>query len=162
MTVTQDDPFGEESPASTASAGRRFTPPPTPPSPVWPDTMAQDSGDAIDDTPDYTDLETVNRDLLHLRIRLNRIRRAMRDASREAADAKIRYQRAYRRALVQQSGGSAETRKASAELLCEELEADVMVKQQVADEYQSLFRAIRDDVENAKAVAYNLRSLMSL
>lgn len=160
--MTQEDPFGDDVQTSTATSGRRFSPPPTPAPPSWPETALQDAGDAVDDTPDYSDLESVNRDLLHLRIRLNRVRRAMRDASREAADAKIRYQRAYRRALVQQSGGSAETRKASAELLCEELEADVMVKQQVADEYQSLFRAIRDDVDNAKAVAYNLRSLMSL
>ena len=99
---------------------------------------------------------------MRLRIRLNRIRRGMRDASRDAVEAKITYQRAFRRALVQQSGGSAESRKASAELLCEELEADMVMKQQVADEYQSLFRTVRDEVDNAKAVAFNLRSLMSI
>lgn len=145
------------------SGGRRSPVPASVPLPPWPDPSAQDYGDGVDDEAvDYSDLAAVNRDLMRLRIRLNRIRRGMRDASRDAVEAKITYQRAFRRALVQQSGGSAESRKASAELLCEELEADMVMKQQVADEYQSLFRTVRDEVDNAKAVAFNLRSLMSI
>jgi hypothetical protein len=53
-------------------------------------------------------------------------------------------------------------RKASAELLCENLEADMVMKAQVVDEYTSLFRSVRDDIENVKTIAYNVRALMSI
>lgn len=163
-----DDPFGDGDmvvPRGGPVAGGRRTPiAPADPFPAWPTPASQDVGDGVDDadTVDYSDLEAVNRDLLRLRVRLNRVRRGMRAAGRDAVEARLTYQRAFRRALVQQSGGSAESRKASAELLCEALEAEMVMKQQVADEFQSLFRNVRDDVENAKVIAYNLRSLMSL
>jgi len=143
-------------------SGKRLTVPSAKPLPHWDDThvAAQDEGDVTN--LDYTDLNAVNRDLVLLRLRLHKVRRAMRQAAREAVEAKLRYQRALRRALVQQSGGTAETRKASAELLCEDLEADMVMKSQIVEEYSSLFRSIRDDVENAKTIAYNLRSLVNI
>lgn len=132
------------------------------PLPAWAPTDEQDRGDDDHAQFDYTDLAQVNRDLLRLRSRLHRVRRGMRDAARDAVEAKLAYQRELRRSLVQQSGGSAESRKAAAELLCEDLEADMAMKQQVVDEYNSLFRAVRDDVENAKTIAFNIRALMSM
>lgn len=130
--------------------------------PSWADASPQDYGDGVDEQIDYTDLDSVNRDLTRLRVRLNRARRGMREAAREAVEAKLVYHRALRRALVQQSGGTAEMRRATAELLCEELEADMVMKQQVADEFTSVFRSVRDDIENTKTIAYNLRALVNL
>lgn len=178
MTVSElDNPFGDDlvpdavealgaeviPPRGTpVSGGRRHPIPPATAFPAWPGVAEQDAGDGVEDPVDYADLEAVNRDLLRLRVQLNRVRRQMRQAGREAVEAKLVYQRAMRRALVQQSGGSAESRKASAELLCEDLEVAMVMAAQVADEYVSRFRAIRDDVENAKTVAYNLRALMNI
>lgn len=172
-----DDPFAPDAgaPADIAASseetvprggpvanGKRVVIPAPAPLPAWESPAAQDVGDGADGDVDYSDLESLNRDLQRLRVRMNRIRREMRRAGREALEAKLRYQRALRRALVQQTGGSAETRKAAAELQCEELEADMAMKQQVADEFNTLFRSVRDDIENAKVVSYNLRSLSSL
>jgi hypothetical protein len=142
--------------------GRRVTIPGPKPLPAWGDASSQDAGDGAEGDVDYSDLEALNRDLQRQRIRMNRIRRQMRVAGREALEAKLTYQRQLRRALVQQTGGSAESRKASAELQCEELEADMAMKAQVADEYSTLFRSIRDDIENAKVVSYNLRAIASI
>jgi hypothetical protein len=144
------------------AGGRREPISPAKPLPAWEDPSGQDLNDGADGDIDYSDLVAINRDLQRLRARTNRVRREMRRAGREALEAKLTYQRALRRALVQQTGGSAESRKASAELMCEELEADMMMKQQVADEYSTLFRSVRDDVENAKVVAYNLRAIQSI
>lgn len=175
--IAADDPFGDEgagAPSESSLApvssprggpvisGKRPSFPPPPSLPKWPVTDLQDSGDGVDEDIDYTDLDSVNKDLMRLRIRLNRVRRGMRQAARDAAEAKLTYQRAMRRALVQQSGGTAEMRRATAELLCEELEAEMVMRQQVADEFVSVFRSVRDDVENAKTVAYNLRALINL
>jgi hypothetical protein len=142
--------------------GKRSEIPNPQPLPDWEGTDIQDWQDGADGSVDYSDLAALNRDLQRLRIRMAKIRREMRRAAREATEAKLKYQRSLRRALVQQSGGSAESRKASAELLCEDLEADMVMKAQVADEYNTLFRSVRDDVENAKVVAYNLRALMTI
>lgn len=132
------------------------------PLPAWRDPAPQDLDDGADGTIDYSDLEALNSDLKRLRVRMNRIRRQLRAASRAAIEAKLTYNRALRRALVQQSGGSAEMRKAAAELSCEDLEAEMVMTQQVADEYNTLFRSVRDDIENAKVVAYNLRALTQI
>lgn len=178
-----DDPFSEpardtnpvfedESPAEgetrvarggPVANGKREPIPAAAPLPQWPSSDMQDAGDgAVESEIDYSDLDALNRDLLRLRSRMNRIRRQMREAGREAIEAKLNYQRAMRRALVQQSGGSAESRKAAAELMCEDLEAEMVMRQQVSDELATRFRAIRDDIENAKVVAYNLRALMNI
>lgn len=164
------DPFGEQlveeetrvPRGGPVSGGKRASIPPAPALPTWRDPSLQDRGDAVEQEPDYTDLEAVNRDLQHLRVRLSQVRRSQRAAARAAVEAKLTYQRALRRALVSQSGGTAESRKAYAELQCEELEADYVLAQQVADEYNTLFRSVRDDVDNAKTVAYNLRTLSGL
>ena len=149
--------------SATAMAGKKVEIPPSKPLPEWEDKNQQDINDALNNDGmgdfSYSDLEAVNKELLTSRIRMNRIRRDMRDAGRAAVEAKMRYLRAYRRALIQQSGGTVETRKASAELLCEDLEAEMVMRQQVAEEYSSLFRATRDDVDNLKTVAFNLRAL---
>lgn len=141
------------------AGGRRVSVPAPRPLPAWNAPNDQDLYDSGDGGFDYSDLERLNRDMLQLRIRMSKVRRAMRQASREAVEAKLSYQRALRRALIQQSGGSAEMRKAAAELMCEDLEADWAMRQQVAEEFTTLFRSIRDDIENAKVVSYNLRAL---
>lgn len=163
--ISMDEDVVKKAPRGTpVSGGKRADIKPSGVLPAWGDSSNQDLGDGLNDSDQlsYTDLETLNKDLLHLRIRMNRIRREMRSAGRAAVEAKMRYQRAFRRALIQQSGGSAEMRKASAELECEDLEADMVMKQQVSDEYTTLFRAARDDVENVKTVAFNLRALSQI
>ena len=142
--------------------GKREPIPAANPLPAWRSTEYQDQGDVEMEHIDYHDLNDVNKDLLRLRLRLHRARKGLRAAAREATEAKLAYHRSLRRAMVQQTGGSADQRKAQAELLCEDLEADMVMKAQIVDEYSNLFRTIRDDVENAKTVAYNLRALMNI
>jgi hypothetical protein len=142
--------------------GKREVIPAARPLPAWRSSDPQDQGDVEMENIDYHDLGDVNKDLLRLRVRLHRVRRGLRASAREATEAKLAYHRSLRRAMVQQSGGSADQRKAQAELLCEDLEADMVMKAQIVDEYSNLFRTVRDDVENAKTVAYNLRALMNM
>jgi hypothetical protein len=142
------------------SGGKRSPLPGVPGPHVWSDGAVQDVGDGVDVELDFSTLEAVNADLVQLRQRMNRVRRRMREAQRAAVDAKLEYVRAFRRALVAQSGGSAESRKAHAELQVESLETDLRVAEQVAEEYMTLWRTAREDMESAKVVAYNLRALL--
>jgi hypothetical protein len=179
MSDNFDDPFGDipadpktgeiVEPTETViprggpiSGGKREPIMPAPALPQWDDPSYQDFNDGADGDVDYSDLYALNKDLQRLRIRMNQVRRRMRQAGREALEAKLNYQRSLRRALVQQTGGSAETRKAAAELQCEALEAEMAVKAQVVEELNTLFRSVRDDIENAKVVAYNLRAIQSI
>jgi hypothetical protein len=190
MSENYDDPFGDApvSPAPTPALppepvaevatevpgevivprggpianGRREPIAPAGPLPVWDDPSYQDVNDGADGDIDYSDLYAINKDLQKLRIQMNRIRRQMREAGRQALDSKLAYQRAMRRALIQQTGGSAETRKAAAELQCEALETEMVTKGQIVDELNTRFRSVRDDIENAKVVAYNLRAIQNI
>ena len=47
-----------------------------------------------------------------------------------------------------------------AELLVEDYEIEMIIKAQVASEWEMRWRSIRDDIENTKVVAYNMRNLM--
>lgn len=153
--------------ARVASEGKKQDIPEVKEPPSWPSSGEQDRGDRGDELDaqgdgfiDYKDLEQINKELSHLRLVQNFVRRKMRDAKREAELAKWRYNQRLRRQLVQQSGGSAETRKAMAELLVEDYEIEMIIKAQVASEWEMRWRSIRDDIENTKVVAYNMRNLM--
>lgn len=142
------------------SHGRRNPIPTAKPLPQWRSSEIQDRGDHADGGLDYSSLEKLNNDMRELRVRMNKVRRSLRAAQREAVTQKIDYQRALRRALVAQSGGSAETRKAAAEIACEEQESAMVMSEQVAREYETLLRTVREDCENAKIVSLNLRSII--
>lgn len=162
-----DDAPDSPKSARVASEGKKQNIPVPKDLPPWPsaeDQDRQDHGDEINEKGDgfidYKDLEAINKDLSNLRLLQNFMRRKVREAEREAGEAKFRYQQRLRRQLVQQSGGSAETRKAMAEIFVEDYEIEMIVKAQVASEWASRSRGIRDDIENTKVVAYNMRNLM--
>lgn len=153
--------------ARVASEGKKQYIPEAKEAPDWPSSAEQDRGDRGEELDeggdgfiDYKDLEQINKELSHLRLLQNFVRRRMRDAKREAELASWRYDQRLRRQLVQQSGGSAETRKAMAELLVEDYEIEMIIKVQVASEWETRLRGTRDDIENTKVVAYNMRNLM--
>lgn len=144
------------------SGGKRTPFPAAPPMPTWPDQSYQDEFDGADGQIDYSDLAASNRDLMRQRVRLAKARRALREANRTSAEAKLKYGREMRRALIQQSGGSAESRRAAAEIACEAFENDMVVASAVAADAETYFRSVRDDIDAAKVVAYNLRAIQQL
>jgi hypothetical protein len=111
---------------------------------------------------DYTDLASINRELVQLRIRLNQIRIEMRKADRYSTQARWNYEGKKKRLLISLSGGTEKTREAAAELLCEEEYSNYLVALNVAKEIQQHNRDLRAELDLLKEVSNNLRRMIDL
>lgn len=145
-----------------AMGGKPFHVPDADPLPVFPEPTGDEVYVPADDGVDAWDLSRANQELNRIRARLYRLSQALREAQQRYAAAKLRYERALRRALVQVSGGTAETRKAAAELACEPFENDVVVAQQEVEALKQLAMTARADLEAVLNIAHNLRAQMDL
>jgi len=131
---------------------------------TWPDSDAatQDSlmGEGTDF--DHHNLEAINQALVAVIQRLRQATATKRDYERKKVTTERAYRSSFRRALVVKTGGSEASRKAAAEMECEELENDMIVAAQVASEYASVVREIRDELETLKMISYNTRSTSNI
>lgn len=163
-------PATEEQPA--AGKGRRSTgmasggvpvtiPDVHQPAPSWPQASAGDETYVPDDF-DAEDLAEVNRQLNRARARLFRVSARLKDAQREFADTQLAYERAMRRQLVALSGGTEGSRRAAAEIYCEELENAVVIAKQVAEEWKKRSLDARDDLKTVEVISHNARALMDI
>lgn len=129
--------------------------------PEWPESIP-DEHYVPSDEIDFTDLHELNRELLRARSRSFRIKNAIINARRNETEANSEYRRAYNRALVGISGGSAETRKAMAEIATEELYSQVLVTEGVVKELVNLSYTASRDLDTLKTISDNLRKQLSL
>lgn len=147
-----------------AQGGRRTSvQPAAPKAPVFPGASTHPDAEYVPDEEfDSSDLALVNRELNRARARLFRVSQALRDAQRDEALADIAYRRGIRRELVSLSGGSAESRKALAELACEGAEDVLVVSRQVADEWKKRAMDARDDLKAIENLSHNVRAQMDV
>lgn len=115
-----------------------------------------------DESVDYSDLSSVNKELTKLLIRFNRIRKEMRSAEREAARLRWDYEGKKKRILIGLSGGTEKTREAAAELMCEEEYSLYLVASAVAKEIAQHNRDLRAELDLLKEVSNNLRRIVDL
>jgi hypothetical protein len=111
---------------------------------------------------DYTDIASVNRELVELRIRLNQIRVEMRNADRYTTQARWIYEGKKKRLIIGISGATEKQREAAAELLCEEEYSIYIVALNVAKEIQQHNRDLRSELDLLKEVSNNLRRMIDL
>lgn len=145
-----------------AVAGEAARVPAPPPAPNWPGSGGADETYEPDEGFDAADLVAVNRELNRCRARLFRISAQLKAAQRVARDADLAYRRQMRRALVQVSGGSAEARRALAEVMCEPLENALVVAEQVAEEWKKRAVDARDDLKAVENLSHNVRAQLAL
>jgi hypothetical protein len=145
-----------------ASGGAPVSVPDRPGQPVWPGGESADEQYVPDEAFDASDLHLVNRELNRCRARLFRVSGALRAAQRAAAEADLQYRRELRRALVTVSGGTAESRKAVAELQCEPFENEQVIAQQVVEEWKKRAMDARDDLKAVENLSHNVRAQMDI
>jgi hypothetical protein len=145
-----------------ASGGRKVTMSQPAPLPTWPQPRNADEVYVPEEEFDITDLSEVNRQLQMAKSRLFRISQHLKSAQRAEIDATLTYRRAFRRLLVGTTGGSAETRKAMAEVMCEEFENDMVIATQVVDEWKKRAQDARDDLKAIENLAHNVRAQMAI
>lgn len=158
-------------PAGESGAGRGRTMayqgqpvrPAAPPRPLagWP-SGGEDEDFVPDDEIDAADLAVLNRELNRARARVFRVSRRLKEAQRHLVQVETDYGRALRRALVGVSGGSAETRKAQAEIQCEPLEDAVVIARQVVEEWKKRALDSRDDLRAIENLSHNARAQIAI
>lgn len=170
----QDDKTGEKpakkAPAKPRSAGVALAGRPvtleefdTPKAfPSWPNANVDDEYIPYVQESDYTDLSLLNRDINRTRAMSFRVKNAVAEARREEVEAGDRYRKALNRQLIGLSGGTAEQRKAIAEVLTEDLNTEYLVAETIVKEQISLSYTISRDLETLKTLADNLRKQMSI
>lgn len=157
--------------------GRPVTELPAPPAtPVWPEFVrdapgapatpngaaAVDESYVPDEDFDATDLIQVNRELNRARARIFRCSQTLKRVQRALAEAQVDYDRQMRRALVSQSGGTAESRRALAEIACEEFENRVVIGKQVVEEWRRRCNDARDDLKALENISHNVRASLDI
>lgn len=160
-----------------ASNGKPVTElPPPPDAPVWPafapdapgapatpnGLAAVDESYVPDEEFDATDLMQVNRELNRARARIFRCSQTLKRVQRALAEAQVDYDRQMRRALVTQSGGTAESRRALAEIQCEEFENRVVIGKQVVEEWRRRCNDARDDLKALENISHNVRASLDI
>lgn len=150
----------QERARGVAVGGRVATVAPMPSAPQWPSTVGSEY--VPDEELDASDLGEINRELNRCRARLFRVSESLKHAQRELRDAELLYSRQMRRALVKTTGGTAETRRAVAEMECEPFENDMVVKQQVVEELRKRALDVRDDLKAVENLSHNARAQMNL
>lgn len=129
--------------------------------PSWPQDP-RDEAYLPDEEIDFSDLSELNREINKARARSFRVKGSVADARKEETEAEDAYRKAYNRALVGLSGGSAETRKALAEINTEDLYSRVLVSQTVVKQLINLSYAVSRDLDVLKTISDNLRKQLSL
>lgn len=130
--------------------------------PGWPKGNQDDEYIPYVQEADYTDLSLLNRDINRTRAMSFRVKNALAEARREEVEAGDKYRKALNRQLIGLSGGTAEQRKAIAEVFTEDLNTQYLIAQNIVKEQTSLSYTISRDLETLKTLADNLRKQMSL
>lgn len=149
--------------AGMAAGGQPVAAPgPAPAAPAWPEAPLSDDELYVPQEFDATDLVEVNRELNRARARLFRVSQTLRLVQRTLAEAQAEYDRAMRRELVTISGGTAESRRALAEIRCEPFENRVIVGKQVVEEWRKRAVDCRDDLKALENIAHNVRAQIDI
>lgn len=109
---------------------------------------------------DYRELAQINRDLIRNVHESYRIKHLLNMARRDETEKKENYRREYNRALVGLSGSTAETRKAAAEIKCEDLYSEALIASAVVEELKNNAFTIKTSIEVLNTLSNNLRAEM--
>lgn len=113
--------------------------------------------DYSDLSADFTDLQELNKQIADARTALFKLSESINVAERKAKQAKVKYERNYRRKYIQSSEKTETAKKISAEIQVEDLENRYMYYEQLASELNRAHYAIRQELSALQAVGNNLR-----
>lgn len=111
---------------------------------------------------DYTDLASVNRQLVALRMRMHHVRKDLAIADRVVVSKKWAFEGEKKRAMISLSGGTEKVREAAADLIAEDAYSEFLVAQEVAKEIAQHNRDLRGDLDLLKEISNNLRRIIDL
>lgn len=113
--------------------------------------------DYSDLSADFEDLQDLNKQIAAARVALFKLSETINKAERKAKQAKVDYERNYRRKYIESSEKTETAKKINAEILVEDLENRYMYYEQLASELNRAHYAVRQELTALQAVGNNLR-----
>ena len=111
---------------------------------------------------DYESLSELGAAINAARIALFRITDKINTYERQEREAKIRYDRAYRRAYLGSVEKTEAQKRLRAELACEDLENEYIVAEQLKNELNRTSYTLRLELQTLQAIGNNLRQQMKM
>lgn len=111
---------------------------------------------------DYESIEELNSAINKARKALFEINDKINGAERQERIAKTKYEREHRRAYLGSNEKTEAARKARADLLCEELENDTIIYEQVRGELVRMSNAIRLELQTLQSLGNNIRQQLKM
>lgn len=125
----------------------------------WSSSQLYDYEDIVSD---YESIEELNSAINSARKALFNINDKINGAERQERLSKTKYEREHRRAYLGSNEKTESARKARADLLCEELENNVIVYEQVRGELVRMSNAIRLELQTLQALGNNIRQQLKM
>lgn len=111
---------------------------------------------------DYETLEDLNRTINQARIALFKTTDSINKYERLEKTSKLEYERARTRELLKSTAKTEGERRARADLMCEDLENDWIMHQQIREELVRLSHTLRLELQTLQALGNNIRQQMKV
>lgn len=111
---------------------------------------------------DYETLSDLGAAINAARVALFRLTDKINEYERREKEAKMRYDRAYRRAYLASVEKTEAQKRLRAELACEELENEYVVAEQLKNELNRTAYTLRLELQTMQAIGNNLRQQMKM
>lgn len=111
---------------------------------------------------DYEDLHELGMAITAARVALFKVTQQINKYERQEKAAKVKYDRAYRRAYLKSMEKTEAMKRMRAELACEEIENDYIFAEQLKSELNRVAYALRLELQTLQAIGNNLRQQMKM
>lgn len=132
---------------------------------ILPDLLSWNSRslyDYVEHIVDYEDLEKLGNAINNARLSLFKVTEKINEYDRKALLAKTAYEREYRRRYLTSNAKTDTQRKIRAELMCENLENDVLTYTQTKIELSRQANLLRTELETLQTISNNIRQQIKM
>lgn len=111
---------------------------------------------------DYESLEALNRTINQARLALFKTTESINKYDRLEKTAKLHYDRARTREILKSTAKTESERRARADLMCEDLENEWIMQQQIREELIRLSHTLRLELQTLQGLGNNIRQQMKV
>ena len=111
---------------------------------------------------DFEDLVQVNKAILYAKQALFRVNSKLSIYEGKVSAAKAAFNRKWRREYLKSKVKTDTGRKINADLECEDLEDEVIINEQIRDDFKKLSYILKTELQTLQTVSSNIRQQMSI
>lgn len=122
----------------------------------------KDAYDYESEINDYESIEDLNSTINQARLALFKTTETISKYEQLERLAKVEYERAHRRELLKSTAKTAEERRARADLMCEDLENELLLQSQIKDELIRFSHTLRLELQTLQTLGNNIRQQLRI